>query len=295
MTTVAVLGTGIMGSAMARSLSRAGNHVRVWNRTQDKTHPLSREGIEACRDPRTAVTGADAVITMMFDGPAVEGVMSEAVDAMGDGTIWIQATTIGVHATTRCATLAARAGVAFVDAPVLGTKDPAEKGKLVVLASAPVELREIVAPVLDAVSSRIIWVGQEPGDGHRLKLAVNSWVISLVGITAQAVALTRASGLDPALFLDAISGGPTDCAYAQMKGNAMIAGEFPAAFTLRGAVKDSELIAAALRDNAVDDLIMTALHALLVSAAADGHANEDMAAIITALDRPSHRAQEANA
>jgi 3-hydroxyisobutyrate dehydrogenase len=201
--------------------------------------------------------------------------------------VWLQSATVGLEATRRCAELAGRAGVGFVDAPVLGTRGPAEEGKLIVLAGGPARLRPAVAPVLDAIGSRTVWVGESAGDGHRLKLAANSWVLSLVGATAQAIGLTRALGLDPALFLETIAGGPLDCAYAQLKGKAMIAGEFPPAFTLSGAVKDSQLIADALGDVGVDPSLMAALHGRFAAAADGGHADEDMAAVIAGFGEPA--------
>jgi 3-hydroxyisobutyrate dehydrogenase len=135
----------------------------------------------------------------------------------------------------------------MVDAPVLGTREPAEQGTLIVLAGGPGETREAVTPVFDAIGSRTVWVGDRPGDGHRLKLVANSWVLSVVGASAQAVRLAQGLGIDPAQFLESITDGPLDCGYAQLKAKAMIAGRFPPSFTLGGAVKDAELIAEAMR------------------------------------------------
>ncbi|CAN5247836.1 hypothetical protein BH20ACT9_BH20ACT9_21070 [soil metagenome] len=109
----------------------------------------------------------------------------------------------------------------FVDAPVLGTREPAESGDLLVLASGPERLRERCEPVLDAVGRATMWVGCEAGAGSRLKVVVNSWLLGLVGPLAEAVALAKATGVAPERFLEAIEGGP---AYARIKGAAMIAG-----------------------------------------------------------------------
>lgn len=283
MTTVAVLGTGIMGSGMAGSLLRAGFDVRAWNRSPEKAQPLAEKGATVHTDPGTAVSGADMVLTMVFDADAVESVMADALPAMAADAVWAQSATIGVEATERCAALATKQGVAYVDSPVLGTRKPAEEGTLVVLAGGPRRLEPSVAPVFDAIGSRTIWVGEQPGDGHRLKLCANSWVLSITGATAQAVALAKASGIDPALFLEAIAGSANDCAYAQLKGKAMIAGDFSPAFTLAGGAKDARLIAAAMRVAAVDDTIMSAVEGRLSAAQAGGHGDEDLAAVITAM------------
>src|SRR4051812_1542717 len=147
--TVAVLGTGTMGAPMAVNIARAGQTVRAWNRTAAKAEGL--DGVEAAATVAEAVEGADLVVTMLADGDAVEQVAREALPAMGDGTVWLQMSTVGIEATERLALLAQERGVEFVDAPVIGTKQPAEQGKLTVLASGPREARERAKPVFDAV------------------------------------------------------------------------------------------------------------------------------------------------
>ncbi|MBV8994662.1 MAG: NAD(P)-dependent oxidoreductase, partial [Pseudonocardiales bacterium] len=229
--------------------------------------------------------GADVVLTMLFDADAVAAVMEQALPAVGRSALWVQASTVGLDGTARLAQLADRHGVGFIDAPVLGTRKPAEEGALIVLAAGPHKLREAVAPVFDAIGSRVVWVGERAGDGHRLKLTANSWVLSVVAATAQAVSLAQTLGLDPHLFLGVISGGPLDCAYTQLKGKTMIAGEFPPAFPLDGATKDSALIAEAMRATGTDDRLMTALHQQFQAAADAGHEAEDMAAVIHAFRR----------
>ncbi|HEY7597661.1 MAG TPA: NAD(P)-dependent oxidoreductase [Actinophytocola sp.] len=279
-TKVTVLGTGIMGAGMARNLVRAGFDVTVWNRTADRAAPLAGDGASVATDAAAAVEGADVVLTMLFDEVAVAGVLDEALPRIRAGALWIQSSTVGIEATERFADLAARHGLGFLDAPVLGTRQPAEQGKLTVLAAGPADLREPATPVLDAVGARTVWVGERPGDGHRLKLVANAWVLSITTATAQSIALAERLGLDPRLFLDVIGGGPTDSAYAQVKGGNMISGELAPAFALGGAVKDAGLILQALRDTGVDERLMAAVHAQLSSAADAGHGDKDMAAVI---------------
>jgi 3-hydroxyisobutyrate dehydrogenase len=276
---VTLLGTGLMGAGMARSLLRAGLAVTVWNRSADKARPLAADGATVADDPVAAVAGADVVVTMLFDAEAVDAVMTEAIGALKPGAVWAQCATVGLDGVEALASLAAKHNVPFVDAPGLGSRQPAEDGKLIVLAGGDSSLREPLAPVFDAIAARTLWVGPRAGDGHRLKLAANSWVLALTAGTAQALALTRNLGLDPQLFLDLIAGGGLDNGYAQLKGRAMIAGEFPAAFSLDGAVKDAGLIAAALREAGADDRMMTAILSQYESAAAAGHGDSDMSAV----------------
>ena len=280
---VCVLGAGLMGAGMARSLARAGLTVTAWNRDGEKARPLAADGITVAEKATDAVRGASVVLTMLFDTESVIAVMNDVLGSLADDAVWVQTSTVGIDGTAALAELARERGVGFVDAPVLGTRQPAEDGKLTVLASGPSDLRDAVAPVLDAIGARTVWVGDEPGAAQRLKLVANAWTLSVVAGTAQSVALARDLGLDPQLFLDVIAGGALDSPYTQLKGRAMIAGAYPPAFALSGALKDSALIADALRDAGTDARLMTVLHALFADAAEAGHAAKDMAAVVEVL------------
>jgi 3-hydroxyisobutyrate dehydrogenase len=282
-TTVAVLGTGIMGSGMARNLVSAGLDVTVWNRNPDRARTLADVGARVATDAGEAVAGADIVVTMLFDADATAQVIEPVLPSLAPGAVWVQTGTVGLEGTARLAELADRHDVAFLDAPVLGTRQPAEQGTLTVLVGGPEALRDKVAPVFGAIGSRTIWVGERPGDGQRLKLVANSWVCMVITGTAQAVALTEGLGLDPQLFFNTITGGPLDSAYAQLKGKSMIASEFPTAFAVSGVVKDAGLITAAMRSAGIDSRVMEAVMDEFRAADAAGHGDEDMAAVIHAF------------
>ena len=281
--TVAVLGTGTMGAGMVTSLRRAGLEVRAWNRDPAKARALTGTGARAVDDPGAAVDGADVAVTMLLDADAVLDVVRQATPAAG--TTWLQCSTVGVEGADRTAALARELGLVLVDCPVLGTREPAEKGALTLLASGPDDAREPLAPVLDAIGARTLWLG-EAGAGSRLKLAVNSWLFMLTAGAAQAIALTRALGLDPRLFLDAIDGGPVDARYAHLKGALMIAGDFPPSFGLTGAAKDARLIRTALRDTGVADRLTAAVLETMEAAAdaVDDPGAVDMAAVVRGLE-----------
>jgi 3-hydroxyisobutyrate dehydrogenase len=202
---------------------------------------------------------------------------------MKPDAVWAQCATVGIAATERMARSAERHSTDFVDSPVLGTRQPAEEGKLIVVASGPAEVRRQVGPVFDAIGSRTVWVSEQPGDGHRLKLAGNAWILSLTAATAQSIALAEKSGLDPRLFLQLIDGGPTNCTYAQVKGEAMIKGDFTPSFTLGGAAKDAALITEAMHAAGADDLLMQALRSSFTAAAQGEQADDDMAAVVRAF------------
>ncbi len=149
--TVAVLGTGIMGSGMARNIAAAGHEVRVWNRTISRAQPLAGDGIRVEADAADAVRDADAVVTMVLDGAAVLDVMGTVAPAMREGAVWVQSTTVGPAAQSQLAALAREQGLIFFDAPIWGTRTPAETGQLTVLAAGPAAARPVAQAVFDAV------------------------------------------------------------------------------------------------------------------------------------------------
>ena len=163
--TVAVLGTGIMGSGMARNIAAAGHEVRAWNRTISRARPLAQEGIRVEADAADAVRDADAVVTMVLDGAAVLDVMGTAAPAMRRDAVWVQSTTVGPGAQSRLAALARERALIFFDAPVWGTRMPAETGQLTVLAAGPAAARPIAQAVFDAVGRTTLWVGEDADDG----------------------------------------------------------------------------------------------------------------------------------
>lgn len=284
--TVAVLGTGIMGAAMARSLMREGISVRAWNRTRAKAEPLAAAGAQVCDEPAEAAAGAHVVLTMLRDGEAVEQVMAGALPALDDDAVWVQASTVGVAAADRLARLAAQRDVPFFDAPVLGTKQPAEEGKLLVLVSGPTTRRDLVQPVCNAIGTRTTWVG-EGTEASRLKLVLNSWVLALTTAIGEAMALAEGLGLDPKLFLDSIAGGPLDVQYAHVKGAAVLSREFPPSFHTETALKDTELVVEAARAVGLSPLLAEAVRNQMARAVELGHGEADMAAVYYAANPPS--------
>jgi len=262
---VAVLGTGTMGAGMVRSLRRADLPVQMWNRAAEKAAALTDTGAEAHSTPGEAVAGADVVLTMLFDAAAAIEVIRQA--APPAGTTWLQCSTVGVEGSDQVAATAAELGLVLVDCPVLGTKEPAEKGALVLLASGPEEVRQQLAPVFEALGSKTLWLGAA-GAGSRLKMACNAWLFMVTAGAAQSIALARGLGVDPRQFLAAIEGGPLDTPYAHVKGAAMLSGEFPVSFGLTGATKDARLIQAALRSAGVSDRLDAAVLETMEAAAA---------------------------
>jgi 3-hydroxyisobutyrate dehydrogenase len=285
---VTFLGTGIMGAPMARHLAEAGHAVTAWNRSADKARPLAEHGVRVAEDVAAAVGDAEVVVTMLSDAVAVEDVMAEAAPATPDGALWWQASTVGISGTEALVALAEEHGLVLVDAPVLGTKGPAEDGALTVLASGPDDALARLAPLFDAVGGKTMLLG-EAGTGTRFKLVMNHWVLTVTDAIAETIAFAEGVDLDPALYLEAIAGGPLDLGYAHVKGPGMIAGELPVAFPLKHALKDAELILEAAERHAFDPLLAETVRDRYAQAADDGHAEQDMAMVVAAARATSAR------
>jgi 3-hydroxyisobutyrate dehydrogenase len=260
---VALLGTGLMGAPMARNLLAAGHELRVWNRTRARAEAIG--GAVVANTPAEACDGAEVVVTMLADAPAVEA----ATDGLDFGdAVWAQMSTIGIEATERLVR------GAFVDAPVLGSTPAAEQGTLTILASGDFER---CRPVFDAVGTTVD-VGGDPGAGQRMKLVVNHWVLALVESVAETVLLAERLGVDPQRFIDIVDGGPMGPPYAKLKGTNMIERRYEPTFSLKLARKDAELIAAV-----ADDLPLARLVSERMGRAiAAGHGDEDFSAVVEA-------------
>lgn len=279
----AVLGTGAMGAGMARSLLRGGVEVTVWNRTPERARPLAGDGARVAGSAADAVRDADAVLVALYDAEAVLGVLGDALPASAPDAVWVQSATIGPDASRRAAELAAGAGRTLVEAMLLGTKQPAETGRLTLLTAGDPAVFARIEPLTAAISVRSVWAGPQVGAGTALKLACNAWITSITAASAQSLALAGALGLDPKLFLTAIDGSAADCRYAHAKGEGMLAGAYEPQFALDGALKDIDLIDGAARGAGVDTALLGALRALYGQASEAGHGGDDLGAVYTSF------------
>jgi 3-hydroxyisobutyrate dehydrogenase len=280
---VAVLGVGIMGSAMARNLVAAGLRTSVWDRSPSATATLSEAGALAAASPDEAVRDARVVITMLPTADVVNSVIFDGVaEAFAEGAAWAQMGTIGVTATTE---IAGRLGkvrpdVMFVDAPVSGTKGPAETGQLLILASGPRAAEAIVSPAFSVIGRKTVWLG-EAGQGSRMKLAVNAYMSTLIEGVAEAVELADQLGIDAAKLAEAIEGGPLDAPLADAKLLKMERGDFAPEFPLEWALKDVDLAIDAAGGDKLP--LLVALSRQWHAAVEAGHGRQDVSAVRLAL------------
>lgn len=277
-TTIAVLGAGLIGAPVARNLHRQGFTVHAWNRTAAKAQPLVADGILAFGDPADAVRGADIIVTVLKDGTSVQEAIQAAAPAFGKAAIWVQLSTVGIEGIETLAALAEQHGLAFYDAPIQGTRQPAELAQLIILASGPVEGRAAVQPVFDAIGKRTLWVSEQIGASSRLKLALNSWAFALTHGLAESLAIAKGLGVDPALVVDVVTGGPIDSGYFQAKAAAILAENYTASFSIVNAVKDARLVVDAAAQAGVQVDVAQAGLRRFERALEAGHGGKDMAA-----------------
>lgn len=286
--TVAVIGAGIMGSAMARNLAAAGLTTRVWDRTASTTGPLADAGAVVAASARDAVRGAGVVITMLPTADAVESVIfdGQVAEAFADGCVWAQMGTIGVEAILRIKDqlAARRPGVMFVDAPVSGSKGPAEQGQLLILASGPAPAADAVSPVFDVIGRKTVWLG-EAGRGSQMKLVVNAYLSILIEGVAETMELADRLGIGHQQLAEVIEGGPLDAPLADAKFHKIDRGDFAAEFPLEWALKDVDLVIEAAGGQALP--LLAALSDQWHAAVAAGYGRQDISAARLALATPN--------
>jgi 3-hydroxyisobutyrate dehydrogenase len=288
---VAVLGTGIMGSAMARNLVSAELSTVVWDRTSAATGPLGDAGAVVAASPAEAARDAHVVITMLPTAEVIDSVIfaGGVAEALARGAVWAQMGTIGLAATTEIRSRLGqlRPDVMFVDAPVSGSKGPAEAGQLLILASGPPEAAAAVGPVFSAIGRKTVWLG-EAGQGSRMKLVVNAYMSILIEGVAEALELAGRLGIDDARLAEAIEGGPLDAPIADAKLHKMEHGDFAPEFPLEWALKDVDLAIAAA--GAGELPLLAALSRQWRAAVDAGHGRDDISAARLALGSPTQAA-----
>ena len=241
---VAFLGIGTMGHAMATRALGAGIPTIVWNRNPDATSDLAVLGAEVAESAGDAARRAAIVVTMVTDADVVLAIAKDQgmLAALAPGAIWVQMSTIGDGGTTRVKALveAERPDVILIDAPVSGSKEPAEQGQLTIFASGPDGVRPRLSPLFDALGRRTIWVGPV-GTGSKLKLVANTWLALGAEAVNVSVALASQLGLETESVMNALGDGPLVSPWQAAKLPRIAQGDFSVQFALSLALKDVHL------------------------------------------------------
>lgn len=274
---VGILGIGLMGAAMTHRLLSEGFPVVVWDRNQTHVEPLGPRGAEIASSAGEVVGVADVVITMLPTAEIVLSVVEPLLSQWPSTTTWLQMSSVGAAEADNLTRLAADHGVIVFDAPVSGSTRPAEEGKLTILASGPEAVRPRIEPVLEALASRIQWVG-EAGMGSRLKLAANHWMITMVAALAETMHVCELMDLDQQQFIALLDGGPLGSSYALDKLGEMRRHAYPAGFPVRLAVKDLELVREVAQSTHQETPLLDAALQRM-NAVAPSHNDDDLAAV----------------
>lgn len=274
---VGLLGVGLMGSAMGHRLLTQGMEVVAWDREPEHVSALGRAGAAVVRTAAEVPAGTRAVITMLPTAGVILEVVRPLLEEWPPGAVWLQMSSVGAAEADQITHVATEHGITLVDAPVSGSTHPAEEGKLTILASGPDSSRDAVMPVLEALGTRVEWVG-EAGTGSRLKLAANHWMIASVAALAETMHLCEAMGLDQQRFVALLDGGPLGSSYGLEKLAEMRRHEYPAGFPVRLALKDLELVREVAESRPLTTPVLdAALH--LFSAAGPELGDQDLAAV----------------
>lgn len=275
---VALLGTGVMGGAMALNARRAGHDVVAWSVPAADAERLRPAGVAVADTAAAAAAGADVCVTMVPDLAAIETFADELLEAMAPDAVWVQSSTVGLDGAARTIELAAEHERALVDAPVLGTREPAERGALTIFASGDDDAIDRCLPFFDTVATRVLRVGPA-GAGSRLKLVVNSLIVAAGAAVSETFALAEALGVDGTVLEDVIASSPINAGYAHGKWEMMRSGEYaPPTLQLRYAAKDAHLVVDAARAAGLPARVALAVAELYDAGCALGHGGLDMGA-----------------
>lgn len=242
--TIGFIGTGIMGRPMAQNLARAGFQTAVYNRTRQKAAPLEAAGARIASTPKAASEGAGAAIFMLTGPDAIDAVLDGddgvlAADSMPE--VIVNMSTVPPAYSRRLARQLADRGVGFVDAPVLGTKKPAEDGALVILAGGEKVHIERLSAVFDALGKKTVFCGPA-GMGSAMKMTANSLLAVMMAGFGEALTFGERCGLSRESIMEVVLAGPLSSGLFQMKGEGIRDGEYGPQFPYRHMVKDLRFV-----------------------------------------------------
>jgi 3-hydroxyisobutyrate dehydrogenase len=246
-TRVAVIGAGTMGAAMAKRLIAAHFDVDVWSRDEVTNAPLVELGALSHGEVKDAVANADVVITMLPTADITENLMfnERGLEAMKRNAVWVQMATIGPKASEDIASRSSslRSDIIFIDAPVSGSRGPAESGQLLILASGDASAAPSLPHVFDTLGRKTMWLGPV-GAGSRMKLILNTWLAFQAEGAAESLSLATRLHTEPSLLVEALRDNALASPYALAKLEKMIDADFRPEFSIDWALKDLELVGA---------------------------------------------------
>jgi 3-hydroxyisobutyrate dehydrogenase/glyoxylate/succinic semialdehyde reductase len=239
------IGLGIMGSRMAANLLKVENELIIYNRTREKAKALIKEGAEWCDTPAQLAEKADILFTMLADPEAVSQVAfgdNGYLENMKPNSIWVDCSTVNPSFSKAMAAEAQKRQIRYADAPVMGTKKPAQEGQLVFFVGGKIEDVEILIPYFEIMGKTIKHIGDH-GMGASFKMVANLLVAQNIIIFSEAIALGRALGFSREMLFEALLDGPLAAPYLSLKKPKIEEGIYEADFPLKLMHKDLHLVA----------------------------------------------------
>lgn len=285
---IGFIGLGIMGSAMAENLLKAGFRVTVWNRSAEKCAALVAKGAATADSPRSLAEQSDIIIAMMAHSAAVQSVRDGSdgiVAGLKPGKGYVDMSTVDAETSMASSALAHEKGATFLEAPVAGSRKPAEDATLTIMAAGDRELYDSSLPVLEKMGKKILFLG-DTGNAARMKLANNLVMGGMLTALCEGMALASGSGLDTAQFLEVLDSGAVSNPMFRLKGPQIAAHkDFPAAFPLKHMQKDLRL-ALRLAEELGQPLFATAtINELFKAALAEELGDSDFAAVCRVIHK----------
>lgn len=282
---VGFMGLGIMGSAMAANVQRAGFPLMVYNRTPAKADPWAERGVGVASSPRSLAQATDIIVLMVTGPGAIDQLLwgeRGAAGALNEQKYLINMSSVAPSYTRELHQRLAPTGVKFVDAPVSGTKKPAEEGTLIILAGGEAAQVAEVEPLLLAMGKKVIHCGPV-GQGSMMKMTINLLLGLMMAGFSEAVHYGRAGGLELDTIVEVILSGPLANGLYQVKAPMLQANNFPAQFPLKHMTKDAKFIVdTAFETGAAAPLAHLLLH-LYRLGVSRGLGDQDFAAISRVL------------
>lgn len=278
---IGFIGLGIMGSRMVENLLDNGYELIVHNRTSDKAQWLINKGAKWAESPKDVARQADIVFTMLANPQVVETVAigeEGFLNELTEGKLWVDCSTVHPTFTRKMAKEALNRHIRFLDAPVAGSKIPAEKGELVFLVGGNKEDLEEVRPMMNAMGKAIQYQG-ENGKGTSMKIVINLMLGQTMAAFAEAVTLGQAMGLDKETVLNTLLNGPTTAPFLDGKKEKILLNDFEAEFPLEHMQKDMQLVSQSAYENNVALPITNVTKEIYALAMQQGLSKEDFSAI----------------
>lgn len=281
------IGLGIMGSAMAKNLLKAGFSVTVWNRSAAKTEELAALGAEQASTPAEVAASCPVTFAMLADPAAAEEVCfgkHGVLEGIGEGRGYVDMSTVDPATSQKIGVAVVAKGGRFLEAPVSGSKKPAEDGTLIILAAGDRSLYDEALPGFEKMGKKVLHLG-DVGKGAEMKLVVNMVMGGMMAVFCEGLALGEKAGLATDAILDVIGAGVMSNPMFALKGGLIREGNFAPAFPLKHMQKDMRL-AVALGDRAGQPLVASAaVNELFKWARGDGFGDEDFSALFKTIAR----------